>query len=168
MCSICYHRARRAGEFTPKKIGQIKVCQYDECDAPHFAKGYCMACYQRLWKNGTLEGKRIRRDGCSFYECSRKHHAKGMCSVHYKMVWRMKREPLQLELPLFVEVAPLREIIEHRTRSTAVLALANEIEEDPQTLTRLLRLPRVKWHVADRIATKLGYPHLLSQLSEAA
>ena len=33
----------------------MRVCDFDGCNAPHQAKGYCRKHYQRLWKHGTPE-----------------------------------------------------------------------------------------------------------------
>lgn len=47
LCRKCYHAARRRAAGIPAKLEVPNFCQYDDCDAQHFAKGRCRRHYQR-------------------------------------------------------------------------------------------------------------------------
>lgn len=57
-------RREGAGSTLPElEGGPIVTCSLDGCDRPVKARGYCGACYQRLWKAGSLPERRLKRDG---------------------------------------------------------------------------------------------------------
>lgn len=47
LCNLCYNTARRREQGVPPRRERIVVCQYDDCEREHFAKGRCRRHYQR-------------------------------------------------------------------------------------------------------------------------
>lgn len=68
-------------------------CGIEDCNRPHYSKGYCQAHYNRIWqaKSDNLNmspriGKpinKVKRRKCTFVGCKKIHYAKGLCQYHY-------------------------------------------------------------------------------------
>lgn len=56
-------------------------CALDECDEPHYAKGYCQNHYAQRKRRGEIPGRT-----CSFDECNRPHSSKGYCMSHRRQL----------------------------------------------------------------------------------
>lgn len=68
-------------------------CGLENCNRPHYAKGYCQAHYGQLWQKGRISAIKVgpsinkrRRGRCSLAGCNAIHYAKGMCHHHYLLV----------------------------------------------------------------------------------
>lgn len=64
-----------------------RLCTVDDCNNPHFGKGYCSKHYTRMRVHGTLEGRdRVLKGtigACLIEECERPYYGAGYCSTHY-------------------------------------------------------------------------------------
>lgn len=61
-------------------------CSVDECNRPHWAKGYCSKHYYRWKKNGDPLKTKIlveHSDKCSIAGCEEPYYEGGLCSKHY-------------------------------------------------------------------------------------
>lgn len=67
----------------------VKVCTFEGCGRPHYAKGFCNAHWQQLRKGHELAA--ITRAGsyqtdCAVDGCGRPSERRGWCQSHYKQV----------------------------------------------------------------------------------
>lgn len=63
-------------------------CSYCGKDDKQYIKGFCLACYHRQRKYGSLEYQRIGKgkQGCDVEGCEGKHVARGYCGKHYLLL----------------------------------------------------------------------------------
>lgn len=61
-------------------------CSVQNCDRPHYAKGYCDAHWRRARLGKELDTPiQVKgRELCELQGCVRRHYAKGMCRAHYQ------------------------------------------------------------------------------------
>lgn len=65
----------------------MKNCSVKDCEAKHYAKGYCKIHYERVGRHGSPDkklpgGKRKYDPECSVVDCHMPHVSYGYCSKH--------------------------------------------------------------------------------------
>ena len=59
-----------------------KICQVEECNNPHYSRGYCKKHYRRKHANGEFEGQRL----CSVDNCDKGIYMHSLCLRHYQQI----------------------------------------------------------------------------------
>ena len=63
----------------------MRVCEVDNCNAKHEAKGYCNKHYKRYKTHGDpLWEPQVKVVTCSWPTCTRPRHTKQYCGAHYQ------------------------------------------------------------------------------------
>lgn len=93
-----YYRYRRGADMnTPKRyLSTTGKCEYEDCENPHVAKGFCTMHYQRnrLGRNMALR-PRLAIDPdrmCAMGDCHKPAHAQELCSRHYRSRYQKPRK----------------------------------------------------------------------------
>jgi len=65
-----------------------KTCKVEGCNNEYYAKGYCNAHYQQMWKHGEIKPIKKREKykidrTCNVENCDEPYYAKGYCREHY-------------------------------------------------------------------------------------
>lgn len=87
-----------------------RICSIENCDRPHYGRGWCQLHYGRWHRHGDPLYQRVKPDrtckvdGCGRRLAEEKATGRGMCSTHYQR-WRVHGDPLY-ERPVIVGVAP--------------------------------------------------------------
>lgn len=72
-------------------------CSEDDCDRPHYARGWCAMHYKRWLRTGSpIRGERATM--CRVENCERQAKSRGWCHAHYQR-WR-KHGDVQPDVPL--------------------------------------------------------------------
>jgi hypothetical protein len=84
-------------------VKATQVCNVDNCDRKHYARGWCQTHYQRWWASGDVDenvavGARRARH-CQIPACDRKHEARGWCVMHWNR-WKRHGDPQPERLPV--------------------------------------------------------------------
>lgn len=58
------------------------TCSFDGCTRAAVSRGYCLPCYKRLRRNGSLKKNEVIRE-CTVDGCNMPHKARGLCRNHY-------------------------------------------------------------------------------------
>ncbi len=87
-CSMHLSRYYKYDSFDlpPRKI---KICKFVDCDAKHFALGYCQKHYKTHKKN--LRSSRL----CAVEKCYKNHYSFSFCETHYRN-FRKYGEPVKI------------------------------------------------------------------------
>jgi hypothetical protein len=65
-----------------------KLCENETI----FTRGYCVSCYERGRRNGTIKNIRMMNiPHCTVEGCKKKTHARGLCNSHYNLKYAKDR-----------------------------------------------------------------------------
>lgn len=64
----------------------MQTCSEQNCDRPHYGRGYCRLHWSRVKRNGHAQLIADPNKKCSVFGCGEKHMARGLCSKHYQRV----------------------------------------------------------------------------------
>jgi hypothetical protein len=71
----------------------MRLCELDDCDRPHYAKGLCEMHYQRLRSNGDPlvirpAGRKPEGKVCTLEGCDKPRRGRGLCGMHLARLQR--------------------------------------------------------------------------------
>jgi len=76
-------------EFFGRERFRVRVdCNFEGCDKPHEARGYCKAHYMQLRRGQKLRPLKAVVVDCNFEGCDKPYYARGYCKAHYVQLQR--------------------------------------------------------------------------------
>jgi hypothetical protein len=98
-----YFRWRRTGELRPNEPVSAETprgCAVDDCERPHYSRGWCEAHYRRWRRNGTTERQRSDQPpgACRVAGCDEEVNARGWCHGHHQR-W-LRKGDVEAHIPL--------------------------------------------------------------------
>lgn len=67
----------------------MRICEVNDCNKKHWAKGFCSLHYNRVRSNNSIDPigpTKSLVSICSLDFCNRKHYAKGFCRSHWTRI----------------------------------------------------------------------------------